>query len=722
MGPSEGGKRCCIRPLESIYLEQLSEFIKEFYIHRIVFLNLHFGMKRSIEDNLESIRWEWKSDTGKWRPFDEAEQLESAYQSGARLLDIGHRTIDLVSMTQKNSLTGGIRKVRRHTVISSSLKKFDGKSIFLNKLKQQSNDEPNEITIDDILRSSEPLESGLLSSFGFDLEWLTRHIPHYVKEILLLDHWNEPRPPPCHSSSSLSPGTSFKFLFPPFPRSPQYSHGSMHAKLMILVFESFVRIVVSSANLTSLDWEEVGQAIWVVDCPKNSGEEGTACKSNTSNGIEFQKDLLKFVDQLLLGSPDTSHWRDLISDTIDFSGVRAKLVTSVPGSFRGPEMTDYGHLRIRSILQSEGLKGTVSFKASSVGLAPRKWLNELAESFGADGIGAFRYHWPTFSVGSKLSGKGILHYQGRQWPEIANIFSPWKAGSSARESFACHSKTFVGRSTGPGSRVWVYLGSHNLSQPAWGSFTQSGEVLQICSYELGVLLFDLKNPLLTFDPEHRPWPHGELPWIKEVFSALVFYRKGHESKIPPGDTAINIKTTVSKYLQGYDFDFERESMFGDFCAARNGAPFMVLIFGCSDGDPNNLAGEYVLKTLHPELNVPLFPFMNPNKDEHHLSAVRHLFGPLTFPFMALASWRHGRLAMLYRAEGIEEILSVGPEDLKQIQAEVVDSDNDTIAQIELEDHVKLICLDIDGTIVPDQKAVKLLPDAAEFIKSLDPEK
>ena len=41
--------------------------------------------------------------------------------------------------------------------------------------------------------------------------------------------------------------------------------GSMHAKLCLLTYPSFLRVVVTSANLTEQDWSLIGQVISILN-------------------------------------------------------------------------------------------------------------------------------------------------------------------------------------------------------------------------------------------------------------------------------------------------------------------------------------------------------------------------------------------------------------------------------------------------------------------------
>lgn len=47
-----------------------------------------------------------------------------------------------------------------------------------------------------------------------------------------------------------------EIVHPPFPEDID---GNVHSKLMILCFPSYLRVVISSANLQERDWDAVGQ-------------------------------------------------------------------------------------------------------------------------------------------------------------------------------------------------------------------------------------------------------------------------------------------------------------------------------------------------------------------------------------------------------------------------------------------------------------------------------
>jgi hypothetical protein len=61
------------------------------------------------------------------------------------------------------------------------------------------------------------------------------------------------------------------------PKLNSGNRGCFHAKFMILWFQDFVRIVISSANLVHYDWEDLENNIFVQDFPlkKKSSDVST---------------------------------------------------------------------------------------------------------------------------------------------------------------------------------------------------------------------------------------------------------------------------------------------------------------------------------------------------------------------------------------------------------------------------------------------------------------
>ena len=61
---------------------------------------------------------------------------------------------------------------------------------------------------------------------------------------------------------------------------------------MLIKFENFLRVVVTTSNLLEKDWEELGQLIWFQDFPYTV--EPVECR--------FKQDLMKFFHDILPSS------------------------------------------------------------------------------------------------------------------------------------------------------------------------------------------------------------------------------------------------------------------------------------------------------------------------------------------------------------------------------------------------------------------------------------
>ena len=100
----------------------------------------------------------------------------------------------------------------------------------------------------------------LLSSYCTDYEWMIGQFDGISPEteINLIEHYDKTG---GHAGiQKLSTNISSKvrvinLIHPQFPKFPNY--GVMHCKLMILAADEFLRIVVSSGNLMSFDYEQV---------------------------------------------------------------------------------------------------------------------------------------------------------------------------------------------------------------------------------------------------------------------------------------------------------------------------------------------------------------------------------------------------------------------------------------------------------------------------------
>lgn len=205
-------------------------------------------------------------------------------------------------------------------------------------------------------------------------------------------------------------------------------------------------------------------------------------------------------------------WRTALLQWSDASAAPpfAHLVASVPGVYAlsGPDANRFGHHRLRALLAGAPPAAQVAAQVSSVSGVSEAWLREFETSLN---IAALTGKNPR-------EAKGAVHPSGSNglvivFPSQAAGLDPGRAGSgflTVKEDVAhckllgprfrelvlpegaaayLHSKFFVGCGPPPADgseveRLWVLCGSHNLSQAAWGTQTNTG-FFEVKAYELG---------------------------------------------------------------------------------------------------------------------------------------------------------------------------------------------------------------------------------------------
>lgn len=74
---------------------------------------------------------------------------------------------------------------------------------------------------------------------------------------------------------------------PPLP----ISFGTHHSKAMLLVYPRGVRIIVHTANLIFVDWNNKSQGLWMQDFPWKG-------QNSPSKGCAFENDLIDYLSAL----------------------------------------------------------------------------------------------------------------------------------------------------------------------------------------------------------------------------------------------------------------------------------------------------------------------------------------------------------------------------------------------------------------------------------------
>ncbi|KAK7926499.1 hypothetical protein PG985_003497 [Apiospora marii] len=124
-----------------------------------------------------------------------------------------------------------------------------------------------------------------------------------------------------------------------------WAPGSAHSKLLLLVYPTFLRVVITSCNLMDID-TVLGDNHWYIhDVPRRSGLA-------TRPPAGFEGTLLAHLEAL--GTP--AAFLDSVRGRYDYGTLKVYLVTSHPGTFVGPGKAEqHGLLRLRKVVKHLGL-------------------------------------------------------------------------------------------------------------------------------------------------------------------------------------------------------------------------------------------------------------------------------------------------------------------------------------------------------------------------------
>lgn len=319
-----------------------------------------------------------------------------------------------------------------------------------------------------------------------------------------------------------------------------WSSGSSHSKVLALVYPTFLRLVITSCNLMDIDTIGGDNHWYIHDLPKLAAQD----KGSPS---QFEEDFLAHLRALK--TPE--EFIKSIEGLYDYSTVKVHLVTSVPGTWSGSKAEQHGLLRLRRVIRDLDLdlvgkmaqhEVQVEVCAASVGNLNAKWLRGFYDCAlgkealdpGASGnsVPPLKLFYPT--VGdvrsahqSSQDGASNIGCHTRPWKsvprEIKNIFHHYQSKDPGR---LFHQKMILiyncQHSSAP--PYFVYLGSANLSQSAWGALevdkksnetTSDTKLVKMSNFECGVVLpGHLIHDLL--EPGTQSWSEGIVPYNQEA--------------------------------------------------------------------------------------------------------------------------------------------------------------------------------------------------------------
>jgi tyrosyl-DNA phosphodiesterase 1 len=383
--------------------------------------------------------------------------------------------------------------------------------------------------IQDLIRSD--LQRAFFSSYCIDDGWLMSLIPPNVPVCIA-------RPKPADVPNGIDCITMSKFVQFVFPKMA-FGFGVMHIKLFLLWYPDFIRVVIPSANLLKFDWNCIENVVFYQDFKRGDHQSSV-----------FFSDL-----QVLLTKMGVPNQVSSKLHGFDYSKAIGNLVFSIPGWHHDVEK--YGHTRLASVVKNLNLNfGTpvVTSQGSSLGALTERWCNEFyASCIGKDGssnqnlqivfpsrnsvfhaMGIIDHNKDlvvdVMKVAQRNMTGGTIHFKQKYWEQgkyPKACFHDCKALSNgllhSKIIIVCKAPQNIGEIDlhAPQKDGFIYCGSHNTTQSAWGSLTVKGmKKLKILNYELGIVLpfgwgsgfkipFQYPAPLYSAD---------DMPWCVDEFS------------------------------------------------------------------------------------------------------------------------------------------------------------------------------------------------------------
>ncbi|KAL8461355.1 hypothetical protein ACS0TY_032727 [Phlomoides rotata] len=360
----------------------------------------------------------------------------------------------------------------------------------------------NAVSINDVIQGN--VLFAVLSNYMVDIDWLLSECPKLrkVPHVLVvhgegdgtLEYMKRKKPP------------NWILHKPPLP----ISYGTHHSKAMLLVYPRGVRVVVHTANLIYVDWNNKTQGLWMQDFPWKD-------QNIASNGCGFENDLIEYLGALKwpgfnanLPAVGSFNINPSFFKKFDYNSAMVRLIASVPGYHSGSSLKKWGHMKLRTVLQEctfekQFEKSSLIYQFSSLGSLDEKWMTELASSMSAGmtedkkplGPGKPLIIWPSVedvrcSIEGYAAGNAVPSPLKNVEKEfLKKYWAKWKASHTGRCRAMPHIKTFL-RYNGQ-NLAWLLLTSSNLSKAAWGALQKNNSQLMIRSYELGVMFLPLSR-------------------------------------------------------------------------------------------------------------------------------------------------------------------------------------------------------------------------------------
>lgn len=178
--------------------------------------------------------------------------------------------------------------------------------------------------------------------------------------------------------------------------------GCYHPKIMLIKFADSLRVVISSANLIELDWQELGQVIWFQDFPLNTeNEEQTNDFLETLSSFmelsynDTHREALRgisgsrFFDKVLPEETSDIKFHHLLRGELNLSAYNynsaaVDLISSVNGQILGKDKTKFGMYRLADLISKSEYKpnanSEIIYQCTSYGNLSKDYLHKFVDT------------------------------------------------------------------------------------------------------------------------------------------------------------------------------------------------------------------------------------------------------------------------------------------------------------------------------------------------------
>ncbi|KAI8942948.1 hypothetical protein NX059_000987 [Plenodomus lindquistii] len=366
----------------------------------------------------------------------------------------------------------------------------------------------NDITIDELLEAPQ-VNIAVISSFMWEAEWLHEKLnPVNVKQIWVMNAKDKDVQARWVREMKDTKVPNLRLHFP-----PMQGVFRMHSKYLLLFGDHKLRLAIPTANMTRIDWGEVANdwqpgvmenSVFLIDLPRL----GHGMSADKSKLTEFGREFVYFLEQQK--TP-----QNVIDGVLKFDFSQTAHLAFVH-SIGGPQPTEDAHPTgllglahsIRSLRLGNLAKLEIDYATSSLGAVNDSFLHRVhlaaqgmdpnASVVPANVRDKIRIFFPTKetveqSIGGPDCG-GIISFSRKYYNAPGFPRECLRDHDSTRRGMLSHNKLLFARGCrADGKRVaWVYVGSANLSESAWGSqrVLKSGELgsLNMKNWECGVVV------------------------------------------------------------------------------------------------------------------------------------------------------------------------------------------------------------------------------------------